>query len=451
MTSTLSRPRALSVTQLNERVHGLLEESFSDVWVEGEVSDPRTFPSGHTYFTLKDAESQISAVLFKGAASALRFKLEHGLEVLARGRVTTYVKRGQVQLVVSHVEPLAAGALQLAFEQLKKKLSAEGLFDESRKKPLPKFPERIGVVTSVQGAALRDILSVLRRRFHGLHVRVYPVPVQGEGAPGKIVEAIHDFNRLLPDTDVLLIGRGGGSLEDLWAFNEESVARAIHASRIPTVSCVGHETDFTIADFVADLRAPTPSAAAELVVPDKDALRANASEAAERMRACLRSALKSAAGRLEALKKSPLLLRPNRIVEDRALRVDELAGRLAPGLRGLLKRLAERFGLLRVSTTLTDPARICLRPAGRLTELASRLAAPARHAIERAGRELSAKLGQLDALSPLGVLSRGYAIASEGSTGKILRDTSNLRLGDRVHVRLRRGAFSADVAELERK
>ncbi|MBI4348072.1 MAG: exodeoxyribonuclease VII large subunit, partial [Elusimicrobia bacterium] len=261
--------KALSVSQLTGLIYSSLEQSFPDVWVEGEVSDPRTFPSGHTYFTLKDEQSQLSAVLFKGDGGPMKFKLEHGLVILARGRVSMYRPRGQLQFIASLIQPKAAGALELAFQQLKAKLEKEGLFAPERKRPIPAFPERIGIVTSLQGAAIRDMLSVLRRRFDGLHIRIYPVPVQGEGAAPRIAEAIDDFCRLLPDTDVLLVGRGGGSLEDLWAFNEEAVARAIARATIPVISCVGHETDFTIADFVADLRAPTPSAAAELVVKNK--------------------------------------------------------------------------------------------------------------------------------------------------------------------------------------
>ena len=343
-----TKPKALTVTELNRRIHDLMESTFAEVWVEGEVSDPKTYPSGHTYFTLKDAESQLSAVLFKGVAAGVRFKLEHGLVVLARGRVSTYMKRGQYQLIVSALEPKSAGALQLAFEQLKKKLEAEGLFDEERKRPLPAFPERIGIVTSLQGAAIRDMLSILGRRFNGLHIRIHPVQVQGEGAAASIAAAIGAINEQFPDTEVLLVGRGGGSLEDLWAFNEEPVARAIATSKIPVVSCVGHETDFTIADFVADLRAPTPSAAAELVVREKEAVLEGVYALYRRLPNALRGLLRENTERLERLKSSPFLLRPERIFEQRAQRIDDLSGRLARALTGIvshagkdLARLAE--------------------------------------------------------------------------------------------------------------
>jgi len=418
-----AKPPVLTVTQLNARIQGVLEETFPDAWVEGEISDPRTFPSGHTYFTLKDAESQISAVLFKGAASAVRFTLEHGLHVVARGRVTTYMKRGQYQFIVSRVEPKTAGALQLAFEQLKKRLESEGLFAAERKRPIPSFPERVGVVTSLQGAAVRDILTVLKRRFEGLHVRILPVPVQGAEAAPAIAQALADLNRSFPDTDVVLVGRGGGSLEDLWAFNEEAVARAIAASKIPVISCVGHETDFTIADFVADLRAPTPSAAAELVAPDKEAVRAEISSAASRLVSAMRGTLGAARERLAGLARSPALLKPARIVEQRAQRVDELASRLAPALRGRLARTEER-----------------LKPLG-----PDRLARGMRAFLELRAARLARAAQTLDALSPLKVLGRGYAIAFKLPESRVLLSSKDVRPRDRVKVRLGEGEFQAEV------
>lgn len=394
------KSQTITVGELSRRIHDLLEDSFGDVWVEGEVSDPRTFPSGHTYFTLKDSESQIQSVLFKGAGARLRFKLEHGLQVVVRGRVSTYVKRGQYQLIASGIEPKAAGALQLAFEQLKRKLQEEGLFDAERKKALPPFPERIGIVTSIQGAAVRDMLSVLRRRFEGLTVRVYPVQVQGDGAAEQVAEAIRDFNEKLPDTDVLLVGRGGGSLEDLWAFNEEVTARAIAASRIPVVSCVGHETDFTIADFVADKRAPTPSAAAELVVRQKADVLERVRTLSRRLGMALWSRITPLGERLRMLSRSPFLAHPQRIFEQKSQRIDELAGRVS--------------------------------------------AAMAR-ALERAERDLKAGMERLDALSPLKVLGRGYAIALKELDGKAVRSAAEVRPGDRMKIRLHAGEIRAEV------
>ncbi|MBI3315444.1 MAG: exodeoxyribonuclease VII large subunit [Candidatus Omnitrophica bacterium] len=264
--------RIFSVTEITRDIRSVLEENFSDLWVEGEISNFKWHSSGHMYFSLKDENAQISCVLFRTDAQKLEFEMKEGLCVLLCGRVSVYPVRGQYQLYVERAEPKGVGALQLRFLQLKEKLMKEGLFDESHKKPVPALPRRIGVVTSIDGAALRDILHVLNRRFSGVSVLVYPVPVQGEGAAEKIAEAIDDLNTLTRPVDVLIVGRGGGSPEDLWAFNEETVARAIFNSRIPVISAVGHEVDFTIADFVADLRAPTPSAAAELVVPRKEDL-----------------------------------------------------------------------------------------------------------------------------------------------------------------------------------
>ena len=398
--------RVFSVSELTSGIRDLLEGEFAEIWVEGEVSDPKTYPSGHTYFTLKDAESQISAVLFKGAAGALKFQLTHGLVIVARGRVSMYTKRGQAQFIVNVVQPKAQGALQLAFEQLKAKLQAEGLFDSTRKKPIPMFPNTIGIVTSLQGAAIRDMLSVLRRRFDGLHIRVYPVPVQGAESAPKIAEAIGDLNEHFADTDVLLVGRGGGSLEDLWAFNEEVVARAIAASKIPVISCVGHETDFTIADFVADLRAPTPSAAAELVVQHKDAV-------------------------LEELR--------------------SLRSRLPTGLVNLLRRFSDRLSYLAKSRALSSPRRIYEEPMRRVDELTGRLAQALRQAVSHAEKDVRLQAEKLEALSPLSILARGYAIAFKLPEEKVIRSPKEIPPHSRVRVRVHEGEFIAEVQDHERK
>jgi len=303
---------------------------------------------------------------------------------------------------VSVLEPKAMGALQLAFEQLKAKLEKEGLFDQSRKKPIPPFPAVIGIVTSLQGAAISDMLSILRRRFEGLHIRIYPVAVQGDGAAPQIAQAIHDFNRHFADTEVLLVGRGGGSLEDLWAFNEEIVARAIAASKIPIISCVGHETDFTIADFVADLRAPTPSAAAELVVQNKDAV-------------------------LEHLRR--------------------LTTSLPAGLLSLLRRYAERLKYLSQSPTLKNPRRIYEEPARRVDESTGRLAQSLKQAVLHAEKDLKLQAEKLGALSPLNVLARGYAIAFKLPEETAIRASKEVGAGCRVKVRVHQGEFITEVLE----
>ncbi len=390
--------RVFTVAELNAQVHELLEASFAELWVEGEISNCKAYPSGHTYLTLKDDKAQVRAVLFKGASFGVKFKFQDGLKVLVRGRVTSYEPRGELQLVIQAAEPRDKGALQLALEQLKAKLQSEGLFDEARKKPLPPYPDSVGVVTSGQGAAVRDIINVLSRRWPGLDIRVWPVKVQGPGAAEEIAEAVRGFNELSPDTDVLLVGRGGGSIEDLWAFNEEPVARAIAASRIPVVSCVGHETDWTIADFVADLRAPTPSAAAELVVTEKAALRDRVFEHADAMAQNLRDRLEALGRRLAYAAAHPLLQDPRRLWEQRAQRVDELSARLPEGARRLLERLGLRLG---------------------------------------------ATAGRLDAISPLKVLGRGYAIATRD--GKIITKAGQVKTGDDIRVRLHEGELSCEV------
>ena len=390
--------RVFTVSEVNSQVHDLLEASFPEVWVEGEVSNCKTYPSGHTYLSLKDAKSQVRAVLFKGAALSLKFKLADGLKVLARCRITSYESRGELQLILSAVEPREKGALQLALEQLKAKLSAEGLFDESRKKPLPPYPRAVGVVTSGSGAAVRDIINVLARRWPGLEIRVWPVRVQGEGAAAEIAAAVRGFNALAPDTEVLLVGRGGGSIEDLWAFNEEPVARAIAESDIPVVSCVGHETDWTIADLVADLRAPTPSAAAELAVPEKAAVLDRIAELSDAMALTLRDRLEELAGRLARAAGHPLLQDPRRLWQQRVQRVDELTARLPAAARRMLERL---------------------------------------------GLKLDVCAGKLDAISPLKVLGRGYAIATRG--GKVLTRASQVKKADRVSVRLHEGEIDCEV------
>ncbi len=397
-TSTPERTKPLTITELNRLVKTGLEREFGDVWVQGEISNPKTAPSGHTYFTLKDSGAQISAAIFRGDAARLKFKLEQGLEIVARGRVTIYEARGSYQIVIREVQPKSAGALQLAFEQLKKRLANEGLFDKDRKKELPPFPRRIGIVTSKTGAAVRDMLSVLGRRFDGLDILLYPVTVQGDCAAGEIARAVKDFNRHFPDTDVLLVGRGGGSLEDLWAFNEEVVARAIAASTIPVVSCVGHETDYTIADFVADLRAPTPSAAAELVVCERAALEERISDSTRRAYEALMGLIKELALRLIRSSRSPYLRYPERIFEQKAQRIDELTARLVPALRTHLRLAEERL----------------------------------RRQAER-----------LDALSPLKVLSRGYSIAFKG--GSALRAAADVSPDDILDIRLHKGEIKAKV------
>ncbi len=422
-TTTPASPRILTVTGLSKMVKDNLETSFSDIWVEGEVTGPKAYPSGHVYFDLKDAESLVSCVLWRSRAQYLKFKLEQGLHVLIRGRVTSWQKSSKYQLDASYIEPRAKGALQLAFEQLKARLAAEGLFDPARKRPIPALPQRIGIVTSLEGAALRDMLSVLKRRFANLEILIHPVRVQGETAKAEIAEAIVDLNRHFPELDVLLIGRGGGSLEDLWAFNEEIVARAIAASTIPTISCVGHETDFTIADFVADLRAPTPSAAAELVVKSKQELELHLDQLSGR----LLTALKSLANETD-LKLQHLVL-----------------GGLLPSLRHRLVTLEGRLRQALAHPALARPSRLWEERERRVQDALARVLASMPRAMERGGQRLAAAAGKLDALSPLAILSRGYAIAYREPGKRAVRSAAELKLGDRLRLKFHEGEATAQV------
>ncbi|MHB9154988.1 MAG: exodeoxyribonuclease VII large subunit [Endomicrobiales bacterium] len=393
-----------TVSELNREIKTVLEEAYPDLWLEGEISNFRLYPSGHMYLTLKDSESQLSAVIFQGVNRSFKFKLEDGLKIIARGRLSTYTKRGEYQLIVSLVEPAGLGALQLAFEQLKARLEKEGLFSPERKKRIPLLPRRIGVVTSPAGAAIRDILSVIGRRFANVEILLYPVRVQGDEAKNDISEAIDYLNEHHPGLDVLLVGRGGGSYEDLWAFNEETVARAIARSRIPVISCVGHEIDFTIADFVADLRAPTPSAAAELVVRDKSEL----------------------AGRLENLRQS-----------------------VVKHMSYLLQRYEEKLSYLSKSRAMTRPQEIFeerLQELDRHLETLGELSARILEAKENKFRSLVEKL---HLLSPLAILDRGYSICWTLPGAALLKDTGDIRENDRVRVRLSKGEFTGRVEKIQ--
>ena len=334
--------KILTVSRLTALIRGLLEENFERVWVEGEISNLAMPVSGHLYFTLKDAGAQLRCVMFRASARALKFKPKDGMGLVVRGRVSLFEPRGEYQLIVEYLEPQGIGALQLAFAQLKERLAREGLFGEDHKRPIPRLPQRIGVVTSVTGAAIHDILNVLERRFANVEVLIYPVKVQGEGAANEIAQAIKDFNRY-GNIDVMIVGRGGGSMEDLWPFNEEVVARAIYHSRIPVISAVGHEVDYTIADFVADLRAPTPSAAAELVVKSKTELTAGLDTLSHRLRQGMRHCLADHRGRVQLLTRA--LTDPSMFLHHQAQRIDDLSERLNHASRGELKRRNDRLAV----------------------------------------------------------------------------------------------------------
>jgi len=437
--------RIFTVSELNSAVGAVIEAEFTDIWVSGEISGTRLAASGHYYFTLKEREAQVRCVAFRSAHRYWKFKPQDGLAVLARGRLDVYQARGEYQLLVEALEPQGLGALQLAFEQLRKKLAAEGLFAAGRKRPLPRFPRRIGIVTSPGGAAIADLIHILARRFPGLHIRLFPALVQGEGSAEEICRGIEYFSRV-PWADVLIVGRGGGSLEDLWSFNEEAVARAIAASRVPVVSAVGHETDVTIADFVADLRAPTPSAAAELVAPLRE-------ELLERVALSRAKALQALRYRLAMLERR---LRQQGI--ERALGV--LHRRIGRSLQRIDEQEYRMRERLRAAIATRERARRALEVRLRRFDMRPRLAADRRrmetahtaalvavrgHLARRRGawEQLAAKLSQL---SPLRILERGYAIVS--SEAGILKDAAAGPPGAAIHVRLAKGELDARVVAL---
>ncbi len=432
-----------SVTELSREIKGLLEGKFPDVWVTGEVSNYRAAGSGHYYFTLKDATAQLRAVCFRNQARYLKFKPQDGISVIARGRLSVYEARGEYQLYVEYLEPAGLGALQLAFEQLKAKLTAEGLFDPGRKKPLPVLPRTIGIVTSPSGAAIRDILRVLRRRFRNMNVLIYPAKVQGEGAAEEIAEGIEHFN-MHALVDVLIVGRGGGSLEDLWAFNEEVVARTIAKSKIPIISAVGHETDFTIADFVSDLRAPTPSAAAELVVHRKQDFVSELEHRARRMTQVLRLKLSEARERFVGLRMHSVFQMLATRIAERAQRVDEAIVEMNRVIR---ERLSEtRHAWLEISAGIVryDFARLLSLKSAALAERDTKFATE----FSRYLRDRQARLAQVAAIlterSALTILNRGYSITRDAS-GHILRDAARVNVGDDVSIHLAKGEIGATV------
>jgi exodeoxyribonuclease VII large subunit len=434
-----------TVSQLTARIRDLLESEFEDLWVEGEISNSRSAQSGHLYFTLKDARAQVRCVCFRDKFRLLKFRPEDGLHVTVRGSVSVYEQRGEYQIYVSHVEPLGLGALQLAFEQLKQRLEAEGLFEASRKKPLPLLPRRIGVITSPTGAAVRDVLRVLRRRIPNVHVLIYPVRVQGEEAAGEIAEALEFFGRApRRAADVILLVRGGGSLEDLWAFNEEKVARAIAACPIPVITGVGHEADFTIADFVADVRASTPSNAAEIVVRTRDEFLRHIAQLAESLGQRVQLLIAQRRARLHQLQAHPGFRRLEHLLRQRRQRADELATRLAELLRVRLEASRRRLTVAQTRVQSYD-----FRP--RLAALAGRLGLRQQELETRIERLLRARRErleksriQLEERSPMRVLERGYAVVHDAG-GSVVRSSSQVEAGDSVSIQLARGRLTAEV------
>jgi len=439
--------RVLTVTELTGRIRDLLARNFTDIWVEGEISNCHEAQSGHIYCTLKDDRSQIKCVCFKNQLRGMKFRPEDGLHVTVRGSVSVYEARGEYQIYVEHIEPVGVGALQVAFEQLKKRLEAEGLFAQSRKKPLPLLPSRIGLITSPTGAAVRDVVRILRRRYPNAHLTVYPVRVQGPGAAEEIVRALKYFNRKIL-VDVLILARGGGSLEDLWTFNEEIVARAIVASAIPVISGVGHETDFTIADFVADVRASTPSAAAELVVQTRREFDKHIGELQSALAEQMRYRILVLIRRVHELSGSRGFRRPLDLLRQQRQRADEMTARLARGLRACLQRSGKRFSAAHMKIVTFDFRMKIAALRLRLEKHSDQLGVRAERLLRLKRERLERLRLQLEERSPLRVLERGYAIATDAA-GNVLRSTDQVSLGDSVSIQLHRGRLISDVKKKE--
>ncbi len=440
--------RIWPVSELVGLVRELVEREYTDVWVQGEISNLRPAPSGHVYFTLKDADAQLPVVLFRRQAILLRFRPEDGLHVLVRGRVSVYEQRGQMQLVAETMEPVGAGSLQLAFEQLKERLKAEGLFDADRKQPLPAFPRTVGIVTSPTGAVIRDFLNIVARRHSGLNVLIFPVSVQGDSAPAEIesgiaalnVSGLGSFGRV----DVIVLARGGGSLEDMAAFNSERVARAIAASHLPVVSAIGHETDFTIADFAADLRAPTPSTAAELITEAQHKIAEYVANLAHRLERAARFQLLQAQQHLARLPVSRAESRMSTHLHRSAQRLDDLSFRLESAVPTQVRQLRRHVGDLAAGVLRHDPRQGLAHAREHLTAYRTRL----QRSIERTLQRSAVRIGALDAhlhsLSPLAVLNRGYALVLTGEGG-LVRSIEQVVPDDQVTTHLSDGTFISRV------
>ena len=435
--------RIWPVGELVGQVRELVEQQFGDVWVEGEISNFRPAPSVHVYFTLKDANAQLPIVLFRRQAMLLRFRPADGLHVLVRGKVSVYEQRGQMQLVAETMEPVGAGSLQLAFEQLKEKLKAEGLFDADRKRPLPAFPRTVGIVTSPTGAVIRDFLNIVGRRHSGLNVLVSSASVQGEQAPQEIEAAIASLNAS-GLVDLIVLARGGGSLEDLAAFNSERVARAIASSGLPVVSAVGHETDFTIADFVADLRAPTPSAAAELITEAQHKIAEHLANQANRMDRAVRYQLLQARQQLSRLPVSRVETRVSMLLLRQAQRLDDLSSRQESALVGELRSRQDQVAGLMAAVLRHDPRQAMARARQRLQMAQTRTQRSIERTVQRGVVQIGGLAARLHALSPIAVLDRGYALVMDADGG-LVRSTAQLTVGEALVTRLADGEFRSRV------
>jgi exodeoxyribonuclease VII large subunit len=443
--------RVWTVRALVSAVRSHIEREYSDCWVEGEVSNLRIPDSGHLYFTLKEEAAQMRVVMFRSSAKLLRFRPENGLHVTVRGRITVYEDRGELQISAEFMEPKGAGALQLAFEQLKARLQVEGLFEASRKKPIPPLPQRIGIITSPQGAALRDILNILARRHHSANVLIYPAQVQGDSAPGEVMAGLRAFHQDLGRgraVEVIIIARGGGSAEDLACFNHEGLARAVADSKIPVISAIGHETDFTIVDFVADLRAPTPSAAAELVIRSRQEIEAQAEELYRRLENALRYRLLMARQDLTERAQHGAFARMMDGIHRRQQKLDEQRFRLEKAERQLLERWNRRCENVAAAVRHYDARRRLAAIRQRLQAQVANLATATRTRLLQSRGALDRQTASLEALSPVAILNRGYALVFDAK-GQLVKDAARLKSGDEVSARLARGRVRARVTATE--
>lgn len=437
-----ARHHIYQVSELTENIKSLLEESFPFIWISGEISNFKVPSSGHCYLTLKDPFAQIQAVMFRGQARALKFKPEDGLSIIGLGRLSVYTPRGSYQLILEYMEPKGLGGLHVAFDQLKRRLAAEGLFDDQRKKRLPVLPRQVSIVTSPTGAALRDFINVAHRRFANLPIEVVPVQVQGELAPAQIVRAIELLNAR-GRTDVIVLARGGGSIEDLWAFNDEHVARAVAASDIPIVSAVGHETDFTIADFVSDLRAPTPSAAAEIIVPAKSELDQHITKVNLRLYQSIKSTLRLLNNLHNGF--ASRMIHPRRRLQDMRLRLDDVANRLGIHIAQVLARRSERLAGHTKALGHVSPARAVAVYRDRVADRQRALSAGMHSAIREGRRAAATSAAMLEALNPLAILKRGYSITRTIPARTIVRDAGTVKPAQPLEILLGNGRLTVTV------
>jgi exodeoxyribonuclease VII large subunit len=437
--------RVWKVRDLVAVVRTHIEREYSDAWVEGEISNFRAPESGHLYFTLKDGNAQIRVVMFRSSARLLRFRPADGLQVVVRGRVTVYEDRGELQISAEYIEPKGAGSLQSAFEQLKAKLEAEGLFAAERKKPIPSLPSRIGIVTSAQAAALRDILNILQRRHHSVNVMIFPAQVQGDAASYEVAEGVRYFNKN-DNVEVIIVARGGGSAEDLASFNNEALARIIAASAIPVISAVGHETDFTITDFVADLRAPTPSAAAELVIRSRQEIEEQSSALHDRLTRAMRYRLLMGRQTLTELAQHGAFGRIMEVIRQRQQKLDDLTHRMELAERNLLQLLHRRWETISAAVRHYDLRLVLSGMRKELDSKTTALLAVTRNVLLQHRVRTERLDTALQSLSPLAILNRGYALVFD-SEGKLLKDSSRIKVGDEISARLAKGEIKAQVTK----